>query len=143
MATTLDQPTQPDQPATDRPAPPDRLPRNLAGSAASRVASFEMQIVHLIAWLATSLWRATEFVPRYTAHVTVLAVVIAALFLTDTALGFVARAVPQMNVFVVGFPVKIAAGLLLLFATAPLLATLMSHYTKALEGQLLAVLAGM
>jgi murein DD-endopeptidase MepM/ murein hydrolase activator NlpD len=34
-----------------------------------------------MAWLATTLWRATEFVPRYTAHVTVLIVVIAALFL--------------------------------------------------------------
>ncbi|HHW15033.1 MAG TPA: flagellar type III secretion system protein FliR [Firmicutes bacterium] len=37
--------------------------------------------------------------------------VVAALFLTDVALGLVARAVPQMNVFVVGFPAKIAVGL--------------------------------
>jgi murein DD-endopeptidase MepM/ murein hydrolase activator NlpD len=81
MATTLDQSTQPEQSAPDRPTPPDRLVRVPASSAAARTSSLEVHIVHLIAWLATSLWRATEFVPRYTAHLTVLAVVIAALFL--------------------------------------------------------------
>ena len=41
--------------------------------------------------------------------------VLAALFLTDTALGFVARSVPQMNVFLVGIPAKIGVGIALLF----------------------------
>ncbi len=36
--------------------------------------------------------------------------VIAALLILDTALGFMARLVPQMNIFMVGFPLKIALG---------------------------------
>ncbi|MCA9729072.1 MAG: flagellar biosynthetic protein FliR [Candidatus Eisenbacteria bacterium] len=69
--------------------------------------------------------------------------VVAALFLTDAALGFVARAVPQMNIFLVGLPVKIAGGLALLAVTAPLFGAAIGPYTRALEGQLLALLAGM
>ncbi len=69
--------------------------------------------------------------------------ILAALFLTDTALGFVARAVPQINVFVVGIQVKVAVGIFFLLASAPLLARLLSHYTNRLEGQLLALLGGM
>jgi flagellar biosynthetic protein FliR len=45
--------------------------------------------------------------------------VVAALFLTDVALGLVARAVPQMNVFVVGFPAKIAVGLAFVMLVLP------------------------
>jgi flagellar biosynthetic protein FliR len=45
--------------------------------------------------------------------------VVAALFLTDVALGLVARAVPQMNVFVIGFPAKIAVGLLFVMLILP------------------------
>lgn len=45
--------------------------------------------------------------------------VVAALFLTDVALGLVARAVPQMNVFVVGFPAKIVVGLAFVLLILP------------------------
>ncbi|MDI6870366.1 MAG: flagellar biosynthetic protein FliR [Bacillota bacterium] len=45
--------------------------------------------------------------------------VISALFLTDVALGLVARAVPQMNVFVIGFPAKIAVGLVFVMLMLP------------------------
>lgn len=41
--------------------------------------------------------------------------VIGCLFLVDLALGIVARTVPQMNIFVVGLPVKIFVGFILLF----------------------------
>lgn len=37
--------------------------------------------------------------------------IIAAMFLTDLILGLLSRLVPQMNVFVVGFPIKLALGL--------------------------------
>lgn len=69
--------------------------------------------------------------------------ILAALFLTDTALGFVARAVPQINVFVVGIQVKVAVGIFFLLATAPLMARLLSLYTHRMEGQILALLRGM
>ncbi|MBD3234605.1 MAG: flagellar type III secretion system protein FliR, partial [candidate division Zixibacteria bacterium] len=38
------------------------------------------------------------------------------LFLTSVALGIIARTVPQMNVFIVGFPLKIGVGMLVLAA---------------------------
>ncbi|MEE9553063.1 MAG: flagellar biosynthetic protein FliR [candidate division Zixibacteria bacterium] len=41
------------------------------------------------------------------------------LFLTDVALGIIARTVPQMNVFIVGFPLKISTGFLTLAAAYP------------------------
>ena len=44
----------------------------------------------------------------------------AAIFLTEIALGIVARTVPQMNVFIVGFPLKIGVGLFMLAASLPL-----------------------
>lgn len=41
--------------------------------------------------------------------------VVAVLFLVDVALGIVARTVPQLNIFVVGFPIKIAVSFIVLF----------------------------
>lgn len=41
--------------------------------------------------------------------------VVGSVFLVDVALGILARTVPQLNVFVVGIPVKIVAGFLVLF----------------------------
>ena len=43
------------------------------------------------------------------------------LLLTSTALGILARSVPQMNVFIVGFPLKITAGILGLIWALPYL----------------------
>jgi len=69
--------------------------------------------------------------------------VLGALFLTDAALGFVARAVPQMNVFIVGIPVKIGVGMVLLVVTAPLFARLLILHFGRMEGQILTLLGGM
>ncbi|OUM97968.1 MAG: flagellar biosynthetic protein FliR [Firmicutes bacterium ZCTH02-B6] len=46
--------------------------------------------------------------------------VIAATFLTDVALGIVSRAVPQINVFITGYPVKIFVGMITLLVAMPL-----------------------
>lgn len=43
--------------------------------------------------------------------------VVACLFLVDLALGVIARTVPQLNIFVVGFPVKIGVSFIVLFIT--------------------------
>lgn len=45
-----------------------------------------------------------------------------ALFVVNVALGLMARVAPQMNVFVVGFPLQIGVGLLMLAVSVPLLA---------------------
>jgi len=44
---------------------------------------------------------------------------IIALFLTNVAVGILSRVVPQMNIFVVSFPLKIAVGLFLLMVSMP------------------------
>ncbi len=54
--------------------------------------------------------------------------VIAALFLTSLALGIVARTVPQMNVFIVGFPMKIGIGMGIIMLTLPLFQTILVKY---------------
>jgi flagellar biosynthetic protein FliR len=59
---------------------------------------------------------------RYSADLWVIAFqlgapVISALFLASVALGIIARTVPQMNVFIVGFPLNIALGLLVVGLT--------------------------
>lgn len=43
-----------------------------------------------------------------------------ALVLSDVGLGFLARTVPQMNIFVVGLPVKVMLGFMVLAAVMPL-----------------------
>lgn len=46
--------------------------------------------------------------------------VIATLFFMSVGLGLVARTVPQINIFIVGFPIQIAVGLIGLGVTLPL-----------------------
>jgi flagellar biosynthetic protein FliR len=52
--------------------------------------------------------------------------VMAALFLTDLGMGFVARTVPQMNVLIVGMPVKIVVGMIVVGAALPATMQLMN-----------------
>lgn len=46
--------------------------------------------------------------------------VIISLFITEISLGIIARTVPQMNIFIVGFPLKIGLGLFALAISLPL-----------------------
>lgn len=46
--------------------------------------------------------------------------IIAIIFLTDLVLGVLARTIPQMNVFVVGMPLKLLVGLLFMFIGFPI-----------------------
>ena len=55
----------------------------------------------------------------FTAAVQVCAPAMLALILTDAALGVVSKVVPQINVFAVGFPAKVAVGLLLIGVSLP------------------------
>jgi len=47
--------------------------------------------------------------------------VIVALFLIDVGLGVLARVVPQMNIFIVSFPLKIMVGMVMLMTTGPMM----------------------
>lgn len=46
--------------------------------------------------------------------------IVGALFLVDIALGILAKTVPQLNIFAVGFPIKIFVGFILLLLTMPI-----------------------
>jgi flagellar biosynthetic protein FliR len=68
---------------------------------------------------------------------------ITVLFLTDAAMGFVARTVPQMNIFIVGFPVKIGLGLFGIALTLPFFFRTVEHLITGIERDLLVLLSGM
>lgn len=53
--------------------------------------------------------------------------VVGSLFLVDIALGIVARTVPQLNVFVVGLPLKIGVSFLVLIAVMGVMMFAVSH----------------
>jgi len=53
--------------------------------------------------------------------------VMVALLLTSVALGFLARTVPQMNIFIVAFPIKIMVGLLFIGICLPYTVNFLGH----------------
>ncbi len=67
------------------------------------------------------------FASLFLAAVQVALPAMGALLLTDLALALVGRTVPQLNVLVVGFPVKIGVGLLVLAASMPLMTLFMTN----------------
>ena len=63
----------------------------------------------------------------FTAALEVAAPVLVALLITDVAFGVVSRVVPQLNVFAVGFPTKVAVALLVVGASLPFTANWISN----------------
>jgi len=57
----------------------------------------------------------------------VAAPIIAVLLFTSVALGLIARTVPQMNIFIVGFPLKIAIGLFGVGLSLPLFSCMLKN----------------
>ncbi|MCL2669470.1 MAG: flagellar biosynthetic protein FliR [Syntrophaceae bacterium] len=82
----------------------------------------------------------TLFGAIFVTAVKVAAPVMAVLLFTNVALGIVARTVPQINVFMVGFPIQVATGLIIFGLTAPLFAQLVQRAISGLPGQIRAVL---
>jgi len=69
--------------------------------------------------------------------------VLAAVLLTEITLGITARTMPQMNVFAVGFPLKIGVGLVALAGALPLFASLLGNLLLQLSASLDGLLAGL
>lgn len=63
----------------------------------------------------------------------VSAPVMAVLLFTNVALGVLARTVPQMNVFIVGFPLQIAVGLTIMGLTIPVFVHLVQRALNSLN----------
>lgn len=66
-----------------------------------------------------------------------------ALFFVNLALGLMARVAPQMNVFVVGFPLQIGVGLLMLAVSIPLLGYVAPNLFIETTHQMDAVMRGL
>ena len=54
-------------------------------------------------------------------------------------LGVLARAVPQMNVFIVSFPLKIGVGLIMLMTTGPMMVYVFKKLLLSFENDVLAI----
>lgn len=67
----------------------------------------------------TGLMALDVFILAFVLAVNVAMPLIAAGLLGEVALGFIVRAIPQMNVFVVGIPLKIALGFMVLLLILP------------------------
>jgi len=67
--------------------------------------------------------------------------IVAVMIFTNIGLGVVARTVPQINIFVVGFPLQIAVGFIFLGLTAPLFAKIMAAMFGNIMGEIRLVLS--
>jgi flagellar biosynthesis protein FliR len=70
----------------------------------------------------------------------VAAPVLAALFLTTIALGLLNRAVPQMNVFVIGMPVQLGVGIFMMMVVLPLYVSFLQVLFRGMAGDILTTL---
>ncbi|MDP9104694.1 MAG: flagellar biosynthetic protein FliR [Candidatus Eremiobacteraeota bacterium] len=73
----------------------------------------------------------------------IAAPVAVALFLVNVMLGLMARVAPQMNVFVVGFPIQITVGLIMLIVSLPLLGAVFPSLIDTSTHQLDTILRAM
>ncbi len=121
------------------------------GAVMSRFYSLVGTLIFLViggdAWTIRGLSRTFELVPLtsgpkiqslyngavqvfsgvFTDALEVAAPVLIALLITDVAFGVVSRVVPQLNVFAVGFPTKVAVSLLVVAASLPFVANWISE----------------
>lgn len=73
----------------------------------------------------------------------ITAPILAAILVTDVALGILSKTVPQLNVFVVGMPLKILLGLAVLFLTMPLFISIVENLIKLMDSEMLNFLKNM
>lgn len=80
------------------------------------------------------------FATIFLAALKIGAPVVGAIFLTDVSLGILARTVPQLNVFVVGFPAKLTVGLFAVIAVMPVAFVVMSGLFSGLQSDFMTLL---
>lgn len=80
------------------------------------------------------------FVVIFIAALKIGAPVVGAIFLTDVALGILARTVPQLNVLVLGYPVKMAVGFLAVIVVLPMTFVVMGGLFTGLHHDIIILL---
>lgn len=88
-------------------------------------------------WLPLGNANIAEYVVKSFSSVFMMALqmsipVVGSLFLVDIALGIVARTVPQLNIFVVGLPVKTLAGFIVIIAVMGVLIMAVSNLVETM-----------
>lgn len=66
--------------------------------------------------------------------------IVGAIFLTDVSLGILSRTVPQLNVFIVGLPAKLAVGLMVIIIVLPVAFGVMTGLFSGLHSDLMTIL---
>ncbi len=89
-----------------------------------------------------------EMMIVYSAYVLVLAIkiaspVIVTLVLTDVTLGTISKLMPTMNVFVVGFPLKVGLGLMVVALSLPIFSYVLEKSTVYLNNSVTELLLSM
>ncbi|MEZ5359880.1 MAG: flagellar biosynthetic protein FliR [Candidatus Zixiibacteriota bacterium] len=82
-----------------------------------------------------------EWIIKYSSFAFVLAIKFAApvmitIFLLEIAMGVLARTMPQMNIFIVGFPLKIFTGLLIIAISLPAFSIILNKVNAGLDNEL-------
>ena len=80
------------------------------------------------------------FSGTFTTAVKIAAPIMAILFFLSVGLGLVARTVPQMNVFIVGFPLQIGVGLLMVGLSMSFFSILVQQQMQELPFKLMGFL---
>ncbi len=73
------------------------------------------------------------FVEMFSLGVRIAAPFMIVFLFCDLALGIMARSVPQLNVFILSFPLKTALGMVTLMAIMPLMAVFVNHIIVEME----------
>jgi flagellar biosynthesis protein FliR len=87
-----------------------------------------------------------EMMMRYSAYFFVIAIKLAApvvitLMLIDVALGVVSRMMPTMNVFILGFGIKVGVGILIMALSLPVFSYVLQKATTYINTELYSMLA--
>ncbi|GAB6158014.1 flagellar biosynthetic protein FliR [Desulfotomaculum varum] len=83
------------------------------------------------------------FTDTFALAVQICAPVVAVLVITDLAMGLIGKTAPQLNIFQLGFPLKIAVGLSVLAVLLPALTSLFKYMLETLQKDLLLFMKGL
>jgi len=75
--------------------------------------------------------------------VQIAAPLVAVMLIIDVTMGLIARTAPQINVFMLGFPIKIIAGLITLSVMVPVLARIIYSLCDIIENDITILLKGL
>jgi len=92
---------------------------------------------------ASALFLIKIFAQMLSIGVQIAAPLVAVMLIIDVTMGLIARTAPQINVFMLGFPVKIIAGLITLSVMVPVLARIIYSLCDIIENDITILLKGL